>query len=345
MKELQETPSRAVVDGRVAAYGYFKDPFTHLNLLDARIPLIPGFLRKYRLKEWQHFAVITPEYFMGFVVNTAHYLAVSFCYAARRDTGEIVEHHADAGPGAAKLSRELLNSRCLFEKKGYRIEVENRLKEGFHKARLEIAPTRKIPGIEAEFSIWEDLAKGQPLITILPVSENRPLYTHKMVCPASGWLKVGDRRVTLDKESALVMVDVQKTFYPFSTEWRWATFAGHDGDGNQLALNLVRNMIPEPHNENCLWVNGEINFLGEADFDFDPGNVTAPWRVSTRDGKVDILLTPQNERAGKINLGLIMSDYHAPFGAYSGTVKDAKGRAYTLGPDCFGVAEHHRARF
>ena len=346
MAPLKDTPGAAVVNGRVAEYGWFRKPFANLNLLEADVPGVPGFLRKYRLKEWQHFAIITPEFFLGFVVNTVHYMTMSFCYAVDRETGRVVEHHREGLPGAARVSRELWSDTCAFSAKNYRIDVENRLSQGFHRARIDIAASREAESVRADLVMREDVESVQPLIIILPISDNRPLYTHKMVCPIEGELTVGDRRVTLDAARDLALVDVQKTYYPFSTAWRWATCAGYDREGRLIALNLVKNMVPDPetYNENCLWVDGRISRFTAAEFHFDPDRVTAPWRMRTNDGRCSLELQPRGERAGRINLGLIMSDYHAPFGSFSGRVTDDDGQAYDL-KDLYGVAEYHRARF
>ena len=68
MSQLKETPQQMVVDGRISGFGVFSEPFRRVNLLDADIPGIPRFLRKYRLKEWQHVAVLGQEVLMAFVI-------------------------------------------------------------------------------------------------------------------------------------------------------------------------------------------------------------------------------------------------------------------------------------
>ncbi len=346
MRPLLATPQRAVVDGNVVAYGLFDEPFRDLNLLDAELPGIPTWLRRFRLKRWQHFAVITDECFLAFVVNTTHYMATSFCYVADRATAAIVEHSAEALPSATTLPRELYDGTGGFSKRGYRIDLENRLVDGIHRARIDIAATRRTPAIRANLTFHEELGAVQPLVAVLEVSPNRPLHTHKVACPASGEIWVGDRRIELDRERDLVIVDVQNTYYPYSTVWRWATCAGYDKQGRLLAINLVRNMLPnqETNNENCLWVDGRLTPWGGAAFEFDPNNVTGPWQVTTSDHKCKVRLQPIGERAGKLNLGLVMSDYHAPIGLFSGTVVDAEGIEYAF-DDLFGIAEYHRARF
>jgi hypothetical protein len=346
MRQLKETPEQMVTDGRITAFGVFREPFRHINLLDANIPGVPKSLTKYRLKEWQHFAVLSQEVLMAFVIIDAHYMANSFCYVVDRETGDYVEHHRDASSHATKLAQELWSDACTFKRRGYSIEIENRLEEGFHRTKIDIAASLKEPGIHADLLILEDLNRIQPLIPVLPISENRPMYTHKAAVPVQGEIHLGKRRIVLDENIDVVMVDVQKTFYPYNTLWRWATCAGRDQEGEIIALNLVQNMIPDDdaNNENCLWVNGQLSTWKGARFNLDESQILRPWQIETTDGECRLEFFPQGERAGKINFGILKSDYHQPYGRFRGTVTDSGGRQYQI-EDFFGVTELHRARF
>ncbi len=349
MRPLNNTPPWLVKNGQVVDFGLFKEPFRNLNIADAQIwaPKVfpPKIFRMARLKEWQHFAVINSEVFLGFMVLNTHYLSSSFCYCVDRKTGEFFEHHVEVPGPAAKLSGELWNSASSFVKSDYEIRVINRLDEGFHRAHIDIRGNDK-PGVGAMIEMIEDLNALQPLITVLPIAPNRPLYTHKCACPVRGTISIGDRRIDLDEKEDIVIIDVQKTFYPYNTFWRWATCAGYSGKKGLIALNLVKNFIvdDERWNENVLWVGGKMSPLSAVRFEYDEDNVLKPWRVKTTDGRCDLTFTPQGERSGKVNYGVIKSDFHQPYGFFNGTAVDADGKKHKI-KDFFGVCEHHLARF
>jgi hypothetical protein len=346
MTTLLPTPEPLVVDGKVSQFGLFKTPFRDLNILDADM----GFskvLRPFRLKKWQHIALVTKDLFMGFAITNAHYLSASFCYAVDLNDGRFVEHHREKpGASTARVAHLLWDDNCRFAVKNYDISIHNHLDLGRHDVRIAIAAKGKNLPIEGRFGFLEDLQLGQPLIVVLPVSNNRPLYTHKMVCPLEGEVMVGDRRYVFDSSRDLALLDVQKTYYPYDTTWRWATFAGYDANGRRLAMNLVKNMI-EPDdqlNENVIWVDGVLSHLKGASFEFDLSDCLKPWKISTTDGRVNLEFTPLGERAECINMGVVVSDYHAPYGHYSGTITDDNGVSYTV-DKLVGVAEFHRAKF
>lgn len=350
-RRLLPTPPSVVSDGKVVQFGLFRDPFRDMNISDVKLinagdPL-GGFLTAFRLKQWQHIAFIGKDFLLAFAIVDAHYMGTSFCYFVNRQTGEYFEHHYEAPGKAAKVSRELWHDDCRIKRRGYFIEVQNRLAENRHHISIDIAAKAGKPAIKADLEISEDLSKVQPLIVVLPINdEQRPLHTHKVPGPVGGEINIGDQTFTLDAKRDLALIDVQKTYYPFNTFWKWATCAGYDDHGNLIALNLVSNMIrnDQKFNENCLWVNEKLTPWSAVCFEFDEHNLLAPWHIRTTDGRCDLTFNPLGERADKINLGLILSDYHQPYGHFTGTVVDADGESYEL-KNFFGVTEHHLARF
>jgi hypothetical protein len=111
-------------------------------------------------------------------------------------------------------------------------------------------------------------------------------------------------------------------------------------------MNACQNFIEddERYNENCTWVDGDITLLSAARFQFNQNDVIQPWKVSATGGELDLEFSPQGERHGKVSVGVIMSDFHQPFGQFKGNMAGPDGSKITVdGP--FGLCEHHLARF
>ncbi len=351
MRPLNNTPPWLVKNGRVVDFGLFRTPFRNLNITQTqpfrRWHSAPQWLRNVRLKEWQHLAVVSKDFAMGLAIVDTHYMGNSFCYFVDRTTGRHFQHQRQSGSGAAIIARELWRDGCLFDKPGYRIEIDNHLEEGLHRVRIGIQATGDAPEITAEFELLEDLNTLQPLIAVLPTSgPNRPMYTHKAPCPVRGSMTVDGNHVTLDPQNDFALIDVQKSFYLYNTWWNWATCVGRDAKGRVIALNLVRNFFEddERYNENCLWVDGALTTWSAARFSFNKRDLMSPWQIETTDGRCRLEFRPQGDRAENINLGLIRSDFHQPFGLFSGRVVDDAGNEYEI-EDFYGVCEHHIARF
>jgi hypothetical protein len=350
MRERTDTPQRMVVDGQVAEFGAFKEPFREVNLLDLELVIggvrVPRAVADLRLKEWEHFGIVNDEYYFGMVIFDAKFMGTSFFYAFNRKTGEFFEHERTSVGAPLGVARELMHGECYYRNLGYRMEFENRLDSGMHRLRAEIKGKGRKPAIDAEIFVLEDLVRFQPLVVVSPVGPNRPLYTHKSACPVEGKVKLGDRLVVLDPDRDVALMDVQKTFYPYNTFWKWTTFGGRDADGRLIGMNACQNFIAddERYNENCTWVDGEITLASATRFAYDEDALLEPWKITASGGDMDLEFKPEGQRQGKINFGVLMSDFHQPFGTFSGTMAGPGGSTVEVdGP--FGLCEHHLARF
>jgi hypothetical protein len=350
MRKVLATPDKMVETDGTINFGTFRVPFRNANILDAPLYAtsrdVPAFWKKFRLKEWQHFGIITPTHYFGMVIFDAKFMGVSFFYAYDRIENKRFEHSVQLPGGASRVAAQVYDDFCEFKKSGYHLRFENRLKEGYHKIIIDIKGRRNLPAVKGEINIFEDLKNIEPLVQVSPVTPLRPFYTHKVAAPAEGELMLGERKIVINREGDVALMDEQKTYYPYSSFWKWSTAAGYNEYGELLAFNLCQNMITddEDYNENCMWVNGKIHCLKAARFKFEKDNVLRPWEVKTTDGYLDLLFTPSGQRAEKISVGLIVSDFHQPFGMYNGRFKDENNRIYPI-TNCFGLAEHHVTKY
>ncbi len=350
MRELEQTPERLVGKDGLIRFGTFRRPFENLNILDSPLTSqgkgIPMPLKWTRLKEWQHFGIVTPAKYFGMVVFNAKFMSVSFVYCYDREKKVFLEHSRQGTGRTAKVAPQLYNGYCEFKQKGYSLTFENRLESGFHRLSFDIKEKKGLPAMRADIRLAEDLDTMEPLVQVSPVKPWRPLYTHKAALPAEGFVEVGGERLELDPARDIALMDEQKTFYPYFSFWEWSTAAGRDAAGRIVAFNLCRNMIAddETANENCLWVDGKISLLSAARFDFDQSDVMKKWKMRTTDSRVSLEFEPAGERAEKINLGLIKSDFHQPFGLYNGSITDDAGAVHPI-ENMFGLAEHHLTRY
>lgn len=349
MRKVVATPERMVEKDGTIHFGTFRAPFSNANILDA--PLYEShkafpWWRNFRLKEWQHFGIITPSHYFGMVIFDAKFMGVSFFYAYDRKENKRFEHSVQLPGRSSRVAAQVYDDFCEFKKSGYYLRFENKLKDGFHKIIVDIQGGKNIPAVKGEITIFEDLKSIEPLVQVSPVTPFRPFYTHKIAAPAEGELLLGSQKVVINKKEDVALMDEQKTYYPYVSFWKWATAAGYNEYGELMAFNLCQNMIidDEDYNENCMWVDGKIYCLKAARFKFDKKNVLHQWEVRTNDGFMELLFMPSGERAEKISVGVIGSDFHQPFGLYNGRFKDEHNRIYPL-TNLFGLAEHHVTRY
>jgi len=347
LRRLEATPERMVERNGQVNFGTFHVPFHNANVIDAPLYAAgaPRFWKKFRLKEWQHYGIVTPGHYIGMVIFDAKFMGISFFYIYDRQKNTRIEYGRQVSGKSIRVAREVYQDRCFFEAEGYHLSFDNNLNEGFHRITVDIKQDKDKPNVRGEIIVHEDLIRFEPLVQVSPITRCRPFYTHKTAVPASGRLVVDSCEIALKEDDCLALVDEQKTFYPYVSFWKWATAAGYTEEGRLLAFNLCQNMITDDSdaNENCFWFGGKITCLKEARFSFD--DPLRPWKMRTADGRADLTFRPVGERAESINIaGLIRSDFRQPFGYYNGTLTGEDGRVYQV-RDFFGLAEHHVTRY
>ncbi|MFO7569802.1 MAG: DUF2804 domain-containing protein [Smithellaceae bacterium] len=347
VRPILATPARMVeADGSIH-FGTYDVPFRDVNILDAPLHAFPTprFWKNFRLKEWQHFGLITPAHYFGAVIFDAKFMGVSFFYVYDRLQNTLFEYAGKCSSRLVKVAAQVYEGACLFEARGYRLRFENRLDAGFHRILIDVDGDAKRPGIQGDVVIHEDLRVTQPLVQVSPITRLRPFYTHKAAVPASGAIRVGSQDVRLDRDASIAVIDEQKTYYPYVSFWKWSMGAGYNADKKIVAFNLCQNMIAgdEDANENCVWVDGKITCLKAARFEM--GDAMNRWKISTTDKSVALSFLPQGQRVQKINIaGLIRSDFRQPFGLYNGTFRDDAGMVHAVS-NVFGLAEEHVTRY
>ena len=340
MRTLVDTPQALVEKGR-AHFGAFKTPFTNLNILDADPfgwGLTPKAIRNLRLKEWQHFAIVTPRHFIGVALVNAKMLGKSWCYVYDRKTGALVEHSRQTALSGPAVPRELIDARFDFTAKGYEIQVENHLAAGEHTLSFDVTGPDG-PPIGGTLAISEKPEEIQPLILTSPIVGGRVFYTHKVPCPVSGEYTIGDETFTADPKTDFALLDIHKCYYPYRSWWKWANFATRI-KGKIVGANLTQGLHPDDQSENCIWHGNRISLLQGARFEI-PEDIMQPWRITTTDDRADLTFTPQGMREETVDFKLVVSWYKAPLGLFSGTLKDDAGTVHKI-KDVFGIAEHHR---
>ena len=343
MGGLMEPPDRAVVDGQVQ-FGRYSKPFRELNLLDAQcgIPRVCG-LRGLRLKEWVHFGVVHPDWYLSVAIVDAGLLVTSWLHLFDRRSRKAFEHVRKQPPGMFRAPANLWDHAGEIKTRGYHVAMHNHLEEQVHRLRVEVRAERSLPAVSGSLVFHEDPGRTQPLVVLLPLGPNRPMFSHKSACPASGALEIGGEKVEFQPDRDVGLLDFHKAYYPRKTFWKWATFAAIDATGSLLGVNLTHNIIEDDahFNENCIWRGNSISLVGPARFDI-PKDPMRPWKVRTTDGAVELELAPQGLRCERVNLGLLGSTYNQPYGLYTGTLVDSTGRRHAV-DRVFGLAEDHVA--
>lgn len=218
-------------------------------------------------------------------------------------------------------------------------------------------------GRPAQLSVRIDLPAGhESLNVVIPWSDRRFQYTSKhQARPAHGTLRVGDDQRTIgtvDRDAAdgggtvasegeaWAVLDVGRGRWPYSTKWNWGGGAGRSTTGSVVGLQFGAKWTEGTgFTENGVIIDGRLTKIGaELNWDYEWDHPLRPWRVSHRDGSLDVTLTPRYDRHSKVNAVVLGSEVHQVFGTWTGHVTDDAGVAHQV-DSIQGFAEESRSRF
>lgn len=340
---------RRIVDDRGFAGPFIAHtPLERVDIGNASIGsgpfTLPPALARLRLKEWQHYCLITDEVLVTLAIVDAKFTRIAWVQVVDLATGERHEHHHQTPFARVRLSEALWDDRCSFRTRGFALDIHNHLSNQNHTLALDAAPRGDVPGMSAELEILHDPSKVESMVVCLPVGHERCAYTHKVPVPVRGSLRVGDRTYRFDEASAVAILDIHKAHYPRDMFWRWATFAGHDDAGRLVGLNLTKNVVEDDvvWNENAAWVDGHVTRFGPAVFDFNRSDPSCVWRLGTADDRVHIEFRPEGSRGERLDVaGLLRSRFNQFYGRFYGVVDTGETTIEVDG--LWGLCEDHEA--
>jgi len=345
-----ETPASIVESGMIHT-GIFRRPFRNVNLVDAEI-FGPGRLfkplRRFRLKEWIGFGIIHPEWYLCFFMQDAKYASSASFFALDLDSGNQLDAGI-LGPGVkVSMSDNQWDGRCVCSSmRRDRIEFHHNLDHRVHIVSANIKAKRKHPDIRAELTFHENFDALQPLVASMPLSGGLNAYTHKAAMPAGGYVSIGDTRIDFLPARDIAIMDEHRSFLPYRSAWKWATFAGRGPGGHIVGLNIGDHdtiQDQEKWNENCIWTGNRITFLGRAEFDFSHERHMEPWTIRESGGRAEVTFYPVADFVRTLEAAAIGMRYFQPRGTFRGFLVDDAGQRHEI-DDYFGVAEMMTARW
>jgi hypothetical protein len=365
--DRRPTPDR-IVDGDRVAVGRFARPFATVNLHDAparhllsrlrggRLGRVEQAWRRMRLKQWHYASVATPRLFLAAVVFDAGYVGVGFAYVVDRATG-----HAREWSKMIPLARGIeiapssIEGTSRMSADGFgEIAFHHEGATGTRRIAIDLVARGDRPGLRVDYRMRED-AEIEPVIAIGEPEPGRWLYTHKAYgVPSGGTIETGGWRETVDVGEALGGLDWNRGYRLTETYWNWAAAAGRDDRGRTIGFTFTSH-VPvdgtgharpdhDTANDSAMWLGGRVVDLSDLQFSYDPRQILLPWRIRDRRGLVDLEFQPLGERVEDLDLKLIVSRFHQPYGTFRGTLRSPTGDRFAIA-DVFGVTEQHFARW
>ena len=310
------------------AYRGYAQRVSWAGLTQRRDPL----WRALHTKTWHYASVATAECVVAIAVIDVGIAASAFVYVFDRRTRRMLTNQSFtslpsaatfspfAGIGASSRFRTR-NARLAIERSGDTWRVNAHAQ---HEGDIEMVAELDVSSAPA------------PLCAIAPIEGGIANCTHKTVgLAALGFARVGKTR--FDLAGGHGALDHTHGLLARNTKWRWASASSAD-----LSLNLVEDFNGPI--ENVVWIGDTLLPVGPVTFHYDPAATQRPWRITSANGMLDLVFTPEGERREDKNLLVAKSWYVQPIGTFAGTLRPADRPAIEV-HGLVGVTEDHVAKW
>lgn len=325
---LPPAPRAVVGEGGQPAFGRYAGQALSFDWAALGAPYRrSAWWRRFHHKRWHYVALACDDIFCAVAIVDLGWTSTAFAYAFDRRQGKVIASFSQDGvPGMSASLAEHAGGESRFRFLSQHITITGG--DGAHTLALRCGAFQ----IDARF------AGEAPLLLAVGAVDGGSVHaTQKSSGMAlAGQARVGARCFSLD--GGVASVDYSNGLLARDTDWRWAC-------GRSLALGFNLQAGYFGANENALWLDGRLIALGAARFAFDPAAPMAPWQVSTADGLLELVFTPEGMRHEDKNLIVAASHYVQPIGTFSGWVRPAPGAAKVVIKQLPGVTEDHRSRW
>ncbi|MDR1393444.1 MAG: DUF2804 domain-containing protein [Bifidobacteriaceae bacterium] len=309
------TATSVVEDGQ-RHWGRFLHTPTDANPA-AALTGLRGAFESFRTKEWAGFTITHPEFFSSMIIQDAKYLLSSEWYLYDAATKSLAQHAANARAGSVRLPANILRSEVAFAAKGYRVSYS--FNEERIRVRFDLAAAKDGPAATGELIL--DPSKASPPLVVSARLPKGSMYTNKIIFPAAGSIRVGEREYVLDPDRDFAILDEHKSRLPYRARWTWGTFA-QPVEGGYVGANFaIRPQLPDQQEESCIWTPDAAEPLANIIFSPLGDSPSADWSVRSADGRLDVVFSPFDRK--DVNQQLVLAEirYSQMYGVYSGTLR------------------------
>ena len=335
LRRPKQPPSSIAKNG-VASFGTFAGPIPNLNMLDVANPVkkyFPRWLNSIRIKEWEAFEISFDEGFIVGAIYDVGIMTFNVLIFYDKDKNEVAHNQYISHQPGKVVEDSLIDSTSKYNIRGFEIAFENNMQEGKCTVSAHCPPrnNRLKMIVDCDF-----VSISQPSVVVMPLGDNRPLYSHKELFSVEGEICIGDKTYVMN-ENSLAIIDDHKGYYPYNMHYDWITGMGKTAQDGVIGFNLTDNQVSNKHdyNENYLWINGDMHPLPEISIArLENGN----WLATDEHDTVNVEFIIMNEFELKVGLEILGANYIAPFGYHKGWIKDIFGVKHSVN-NLFGMGE------
>jgi len=297
-------------DGSLHGRGWARTPLIQYNP-----EYIPDYL-KWRVKVWDHYTIIAPDFAFAFNIADIQY-ATFISY-------ELIDFNAGTITSGVDLLLGSHGGIPLTPMETTHYESRHALfdisyNEGVRTLTAQVDKTLLAVPMSCDITLTQP-ANDENVIAAAPFNEAGYFFLENKTIgmSASGEVTIGGQTYTFHPENSYAVLDWGRGVWPHSHEWHWG-FAAGIVDGDIVGINIGDGWSDDSRGtSNIQKYHGKVHKLFHVYFDYDPNNLMQPWEVTSDGDLLRATLTPfYHQKAGIMTSGLGML-IDKMYGTFSG---------------------------
>ncbi|MDP2426445.1 MAG: DUF2804 domain-containing protein [bacterium] len=300
--------------GHLANPGYALQPFFEYSRKDIKASI-------WRIKEWDYYAILNPEYGCSFTIADLGYSAllsaVFFDFKQKRCVKKTKILWFTFGKMG--LPCNSLTGNVSYQDQEWSLSFERFPTHRIIKASV-LYFDKELP-FEAEFHV-QDLQDDSMVIATPWFKKPKAFYYNQKVncMPTKGFVSIGNQVHTFSETNTFAVLDWGRGVWTYKNTWFWSSASGLV-QGKRFGFNFGYGFgDTSKATENMLFYEGVAHKLNQVSFEMDPNDVMKPWVFTSPDHRVHLTLTPLLDRKDDTNFIIIKNLGDQVFGHFNGTV-------------------------
>lgn len=299
----------------------------------------------WRIKEWDYYCITTDSHALALTVADNGYLGFLGLSWMDLVAGTATNHGT-----VIPFPFGRMNLPCSADAGDIRqchggVELEFRLEHGARQLTFSAPGFDQGKGLSGQLLLQQPADDRMVIATPFADAPRAFYYNQKINCmPVSGEVVLGGEHIRFAPKTAFAVLDWGRGVWTYDNTWYWASASGLL-DARRFGFNLGYGFgDTSAASENMLFLDGKAHKLDQVAFHMPEGRPdSAPWHITSNDGRLDMRFDPIVDRFDKVDLGLLRTVQHQVFGRFSGKAIADDGEVLEFA-DLTGFAEqvHNR---
>lgn len=298
---------------------------------------------KYRIKEWDYFEILNPDYGIVLLIYDVGYLAnaiVKWMDFRTHQFEECVESVWGSG-GSLHLPPTADQGDISFSRNDTIWVSQWDHPNHQRKFHFQFPKFRGGQGIHGDITLIQ-VPNLDTMVNVIPFRNKKQfVYVQKINCmiPDGKVNVAGETYSFSESNHSYGCLDWSRAVFPYHCEWRWCTASGKVG-GIPFGFNIDYGFGIES-SKNMVFHNSRGHHMDEVTYSWDLTDVTKDWVFSSNDNRVNLRLKVMHVERGGMNYILLKTKLLKVYGFFTGEVVLDNGTKVQICPEdrLFGSAE------